>query len=192
MHTPTTATLYSLIRLPSVHAAMEDFHKKTLEWLARAPSLFTSRIHRATLTATIAVSSAALGNGSRERQVARAKAAIIPCHQVFRLLCMGGHVNAVVFDEARRRIDQILAGLDVLAKVSIEKWPELELASLEAAAEGTGDLNVSEAEPGAIAENHETATAETEDYDNAVEAEAEGLATSADDSDRGDLEPPDR
>src|SRR5262249_32906275 len=107
----------------------------------------------------------------------------------FRFLCIGGHVNAAVFDEARRRIDQILAGLDALVKVPVEMWPDIELPFLEACVQDSSEdpknpeLAVTDAHSTRAEES--SSTAPREDNGRSSHHTAQGIES-------GDVEPPER
>ena len=127
-----TSTAFSEGPLPAVHAAALELHLVAIGWLAsvRQRNSKVSRIRRATERTALAVEAATAGH-RRSYHLGRAHEAMVSSLGLFRLLYLEGHIDARVFDQARRRIDQILAGLDQLSAATKEEWLTLELVPLE-------------------------------------------------------------
>jgi hypothetical protein len=124
------AVSHSSRALPSVYSCIEALHACALKWMRGAPSIYLSRVRRATVGAGLAVLSAS--HGSRVRyNLVRAREAILPCLGVLRFLRLEGHASDNDVADACRRIDQILSGLEQLSAVPIEQWADLKLPPLE-------------------------------------------------------------
>jgi len=114
---------YSARPLPVVHAETEKLYQFVQRELTRAPAPLAGRIQRGVLNAALAIASASLGSRTRYH-LRRAREAMLPCLGLFRFLRIDGHVNEAVYEQARRRIDRILAGIDELELLQVEKWPQ--------------------------------------------------------------------
>ncbi len=122
---------YSQRPLPELHAALVELQLYALRWLTPvwAPARMTACIHRAAMTATMSVEVAA--HGPRQRPfLKRAKEAAHVFMSALRQLEIHGGLDLRILDEARRRTDQVLLGLDQLAVTPVEEWTALHLPPL--------------------------------------------------------------
>jgi hypothetical protein len=99
--------------LPPVHARIVELRRMARTWLEPLPKRHSRkvRIDKATETAILSVEQALLGI-REQRHLTAARTAMIRCAGNFRLLRIDEELGSLVYDEARRRIDQIVAALE--------------------------------------------------------------------------------
>lgn len=116
-----------------IHDVIVDLHFFAKEWLVRVQQLKTevARIRRATARAAGAFEVACSGD-RRAYHLRLVRESMRWCRSSFRLLFLEGHIAAPVYDEARRRIDQIESGLKRLDSAGDERWPAVEPPPLAA------------------------------------------------------------
>jgi hypothetical protein len=101
--------------LPPVHERIVELRRSARTWLEALPKRHSRkvRIDRATETAILSVEQASLGI-REQRHLTAARTAMIRCAGNFRLLRIDDELGTLVYDEARRRIDQIVSALENL------------------------------------------------------------------------------
>ena len=99
--------------LPPVHERIVELRRMARTWLEALPKRHSRkvRIDRATETAILSVEQAALGI-REQRHLTAARTAMIRCAGNFRLLRIDEELGSLIYDEARRRIDQIVSALE--------------------------------------------------------------------------------
>jgi hypothetical protein len=90
-----------------------------------------ARVRRVTENAVIALEIASLGHRP-QHHLRRAQEAVAVCQSAFRILYARGQIDVRVFDEARRRIEQVVVGLDRLSDTPEKDWSSAKLPPLEA------------------------------------------------------------
>jgi hypothetical protein len=126
-----TTVRYSRRPLPAVYDAALELHlwaRECLKTTGAAPSGIAP-IHRATRRACVAIFVAAHGPAHHLR---RAREALLNCLGLLAMLRGEGAISGGFRHEAERRIDQILEGMDQLARFPPEEWADLKLAELNA------------------------------------------------------------
>jgi hypothetical protein len=129
-----TIVPYSVRKLPAVHAAMIDLHRLVFEWLkpSRTPRSLTSQIYRSSRSAILALELAALGPRP-DHHLRRAKERMLSCFGMFAMLRREGHITDGVCRDARRHIDRVLMGLDLIQAVPVDHWESVPLPPRPAA-----------------------------------------------------------
>jgi len=117
----------------SIHDVIIDLHFFAKGWLERVRQLRTevARIRRATARAAGAFEVACSGE-RRAYHLRLVRESMRWCRSSFRLLFLEGHIAAQVYDEARRRIDQIESGLKCLDSAGDDSWSSVEPLPLAA------------------------------------------------------------
>jgi hypothetical protein len=126
------STSYLDKTLPAVHVAAREFHLAVREWIAsaRAPASAMGVLAVATRRARVALEVAAHSQAYR-RQLQRARENMLTCLAEFPTLTDEGYFCDELCLEARRRIDQILRGIDQLLTTPVEEWLKVELPPIE-------------------------------------------------------------
>jgi hypothetical protein len=118
--------------LPALHGAALETHLVVNRWLAaiKLRDSAVSRIKRLTRRASIAIDVAT--NSQRSGfHLRRAREAILECRAELRILRGEEKIDQRLYDHARRRLDQIIGGIDQLSAKPEEQWFSVELAPLE-------------------------------------------------------------
>jgi hypothetical protein len=118
--------------LPAIHEAAREFHLVVRQWIAnaRAPASAIGVLAVVTRRARVALEVAAHSQSYR-RHLQRARENMLTCLAEFPTLTDEGYFCDELCREARRRIDQILRGIDQLLATPVEQWLQLELPPLE-------------------------------------------------------------
>jgi hypothetical protein len=116
-----------------IHDVIVDLHFFAKEWLESVRQLRTevARIRRATARAAGALQVASRGD-RRKHHLRLVRESMGWCRSSFLLLFLEGHIPAEVYDEARRRIDQIDSGVKRLESAGDESWSAIEPPPLAA------------------------------------------------------------
>jgi hypothetical protein len=112
-----------------IHHALSELHVLVAKGLAQVPSTEAARAIRATFRARGALKIA--GSGVRcGHHLGMAVESLIWTQNAFEVLLLDDRITPELFDEARRRLDQILQGIERLSGVSDGNWSTVELPSL--------------------------------------------------------------
>src|SRR6476659_876589 len=130
MPTPSCSTR----PLPAVHAAALELDLLSSRWLVDIQCSAVPKSQRAAESAVIAIELASAGH-RRKHHVRRAQESAVVCQAAFRLLFARGMLDVRTYDEARRRVDQLLAGLDAVSAAPDKDCASVGLPSLEPEAE---------------------------------------------------------
>jgi hypothetical protein len=127
-----TKPFHSERPLPAVHAAILELHIVNIGLLASVQlrNSEIGQIRRATGRAAIAIEHATAGHRRRDN-LRRAHEAMMTCHGLTQLLHLEGMIDARTYGLVRRRIDQIVSGLEQLGDTNAECWTTIELAPIE-------------------------------------------------------------
>jgi hypothetical protein len=119
-------------QLPAVHGAILELHLIIIRCMASVGlhNYDVARIRRATQRAAIAVEHAA-GGHRRRYNLQRAHEAMITALALMRLLHLEEMIEGRPYHHVRRRIDQILLGLEQLTNTAPECWSAVELVPVD-------------------------------------------------------------
>jgi hypothetical protein len=126
-----TKLFHAEVPLPAVHGAIVELH------LIIARGLAPVRIRRATERAAIAVEHAAAGH-RRRYNLQRAHEAMITTRSLMRLLYLEEMIEGGAYHHLRRRIEQILSGLEQLGDAAPERWSAIELVPIDSESSDSG------------------------------------------------------
>jgi hypothetical protein len=109
-----------------------DLHLITMRVLkeVNARRSLVGQIERATTNAVLAFEQAIVGYRQRY-QMRRTHAALVVCRKSFRMLCLEGYVERRVFDEVRRRVDQLMEVFARLERAPAAEWATISIPPLE-------------------------------------------------------------
>jgi hypothetical protein len=121
----------------TVQDCLFDLHLIVMQFLkaVKARRSLVGQIERATTSAVLAFEQATVGLRPRY-QLRRTRAALAVCHRGFKMLCFESSVGTRVFDEVRRRVEQLRSVFEELERTPAEDWqmvsiPPLRSASLD-------------------------------------------------------------
>jgi hypothetical protein len=114
-----------------IHHALSELHLFVTKGFGQAPSTEAARLIRATIRARGAVKIAGAGV-RRGHHLGVAIESLLWAQNGFEVLLLNGKIEHEMFDEARRRLDQVLQGLERLSGAADGSWSTVELPKLEA------------------------------------------------------------
>src|SRR5688572_2634684 len=117
------------LRFPLVHKLVVAFHLDARKHTEHVETPRASRIRRATTNAVLALELASRGHRSTVN-LRLAHEAISVCSCLFELLFLEERLESRLQDDLQRQMEVILRSLDDLARAPVEKWPEIEIASI--------------------------------------------------------------
>jgi hypothetical protein len=118
--------------LPRVHEALQSLQVFADQLLKRKNVKVreVARVFRVIERATFAVELGATGR-RRKYHLDRAQDAVVLTMAIFSQLCLHRTIGAQPFEEVRRRISQIMAGLEALEEIGEGEWASAALPPLD-------------------------------------------------------------
>jgi hypothetical protein len=114
-----------------IHNALNELHALTKTWLAGVLSPAVAKMQRGTARALGAVQVASTGRRCGYF-LGVASESLLLTRGGYYALFLEREISSEIFDEARRRINRILVGLEQLKTVPLAEWSTVELPVLEA------------------------------------------------------------
>jgi hypothetical protein len=114
-----------------IHQALSELHVLVSQARAEFPSTVAERLLRATMRARGAVKIA--GSGVRRgHHLGMAVESLTWTQNTFEVLLFDGKITPELFDEVRRRLDQVLQGIELLSGAGDGNWSTVALPALAA------------------------------------------------------------
>jgi hypothetical protein len=103
-----------------------DFNGLVMDWIPprRGDNALRSQLGRATARVSLSIANAANGTDHRAAaQLAEARKSLAKTAVLLSAMARQGRIPLATYGEARRRISQLLRGLDRLAEQPVAEWP---------------------------------------------------------------------
>lgn len=112
-----------------IHHALSELHVFVAQGPAGIPTTVAARLVRATIRARGAIKIA--GSGVRRgHHLGMAVESLTWTQNAFEVLLLDRKITPELFDEARRRLDQVLQGIELLSGAGEGNWSTVELPAL--------------------------------------------------------------